>query len=147
MALTSKGSDIVLVRNDATGKFTYRMSASGTNKGNPEFDDSRTHACMTTLFSWKRGKLPGDSAPQGGYYWDTAGRRGTLLWTVKYDRQATRSDLISAAQDAGQQLVDDKLIVNYSVDAQRLGVGRWLLLFGWTLPTGDRKDFPGGIKL
>lgn len=142
MALTSAGSDIALKRVDATGRFNYSMSATGTNKGNPEFSSDKTHACMTTLFSWKRGQSPGDKNPQGGYYWDEIGRRGTLLWTVKYDRLATRSDLVACAQDAGQQLVDDKFIVGFSADAQRVstGLGRWALKFSWTLPSGDNRD-------
>lgn len=141
MALTSVGPDVALTRS-GTGRFDWDMSTSGTNKGNPKLDATRTHAVMTTVFSRKRGRAPGDKQESGGYYWDESGRRGTLLWTVTQDRQATRSQLISAAEDAGQQLVDERYIVSLGADAQRqgIGLGRWLLGIQWRTPSGDRKE-------
>ena len=143
MALTSVGPDIGLARVPTTGKFDFDMSASGSNKGNPKLDSTRTHSVMTTVYSRKRGRAPGDKQESGGYYCDLSGRRGTLLWTVTQDRNSTRSQLISAAEDGLQQLVDEKLIVSFPTpDAQRVGVnlGRWGLIIQWTTPTGDRKE-------
>lgn len=141
MALTSVGPDIEPKRLD-TGKFDFDMSTSGSNKGNPKLGGSRTHAVMTTLFSWKRGRRAGDTVDQGGYYWDASGRRGTLLWTVLYDRQSTRSQLIAAAEDGLQQLVDQKFITSFAQpEARRIGVGpgKWGLSVVWSTPSGDRR--------
>ena len=143
MALTSIGPDIALARVAASGRFDFDMSTSGSNKGNPKLDSARTHAVMTTVFSRKRGRAPGDRQESGGYYWDTSGRRGTLLWTVTQDRQSTRSQLISAAEDGLQQLVDEKFIVSFpQPEASRVGVsqGRWGLTIQWQTPSGDRKE-------
>ena len=141
MALTSVGPDIALKRVATTGKFDFDMSTSGSNKGNPQLDSTRTHAVMTTIYSRKRGKAPGDKVESGGYYWDTSGRRGSLLWTVTQDRQSTRSQLISAAEDGLRQLVDDRLIAGFpQPDAQRVGVGlgRWFLTIQWRTPSTDQ---------
>lgn len=144
MALTSQGPDIALKRNPATGRFDFDVSQTGTNKGNPRLTDDRTHAVMTTLFSWKRGARAGDKVESGGYYWDRSGRRGTLLWTVIQDTDATRSQLLSAADDARQQLVDDRLITSLNAEAERApvsgGLRRWSLYVTYTLPTGERKS-------
>lgn len=145
MALTSVGPDIKLKRLD-TGRFDFDMSTSGSNKGNPQLDSSRTHAVMTTLFSRKRGKRAGDPTESGGYYFDTSGRRGTLLWTVLYDRNSTRSQLIAAAEDGMQQLVDEKFITSFpQPEARRIGLapGKWGLSVQWTTPVGS----PQGVKL
>ena len=143
MALTSVGPDIGLVRVPTTGRFDFDMSTSGSNKGNPKLDSSRTHMVMTTVYSRKRGRAPGDKVESGGYYFDTSGRRGSKLWTVTQDRFSTRSQLISAAEDGLQQLVDERQIVSFPTpDAQRVGVnlGRWGLLIQWSTPSGDRKE-------
>jgi hypothetical protein len=143
MALTSVGPDIALARVATTGKFDFDMSTSGSNKGNPKLDASRTHMVVATLFGRKRGKAPGDKVESGGYYWDLSGRRGTLLWTVTQDRNSTRSQLVSAADDGLRQLVDEKQIVNFPTpDAQRIGLhlGRWGVVAQWSTPSGDRKE-------
>lgn len=119
------------------------MSTSGTNKGNPKLSGDRTHAVMTTLFSWKRGRRAGDQVESGGYYPDRSGRRGTLLWTVIQDTSATRSQLLSAADDARQQLVDERFITSLTAEAERApvsnGLRRWSTYITWTLPQGERK--------
>lgn len=143
MSLTSVGPDIALKRNEATGRFDFDVSTSGTNKGNPKMDATRTHAVMATVFARKRGRAPGDPMESGGYYWDTSGRRGTLLWTVTQDRQSTRSQLVSAAEDGLQQLVDERFIAGFPTpDAQRVGtgLGRWMLVIQWRTPSGDRRE-------
>lgn len=122
------------------------MSTSGSNKGNPLLDSSRTHAVMTTLFSWKRGRRAGDTVDQGGYYWDLSGRRGTLLWTILYDRNSTRSQLIAAAEDGLQQLVDEKFITSFQqpiAERKGTGLGKWNLSVQWTNPMGS----PQGVRL
>ena len=139
MALTSIGPDVALKRNDSTGRFDFDVSTSGSNKGNPKMDSTRTHAVMTTVFSWKRGKRAGDRVESGGYYWDTSGRRGTLLWTVVQDTAATRSRLLSCADDARQQLINERYVVALSAAPTRVGIGlgRWLMPIQWTTPQGD----------
>lgn len=144
MALTSTGPDIALKRNPQTGRFNFDMSTSGTNKGNPLLSSDRTHSVMTTLFSWKRGRRAGDPVESGGYYPDQSGRRGTLLWTVIQDTSATRSQLLAAADDARQQLLDERLITSLTAEAERQpvsnGLRRWSTYLTWTLPQGERKE-------
>lgn len=148
--LQSFGKDIALERVPSTGKFDFKMSRGGANNGNPQLDSSATHAVMTTVMSWKRGSLPGSSQQQGGYYWDASSRRGTLLWTVKYDRLATRSDLLSALQDGGQQLVDLNWIASFTAEATRssaVSAARsWKAAITWTLP-GSQNNQPGPQSL
>lgn len=136
MALQFTGRDVALVRNDATGRFDLSFSSSGPNKGNPILDDTRTHAVLTTLLSWKRGTRPGAKTPEGGYLWDVAGRRGTLLWTVLQDRLATTSQLQAFAEDGGQQLLDLKQIGSFSARAFRIAPGRFRLDVAWSTPSG-----------
>lgn len=135
----SQGQDVAL-RRTALGKFDLDFIASGPGKGNPKLSNDRTHAVVTTMFSKKRGRRPGSRVQQGGYYFDSAGRRGTLLWSIVLDRGATRSELLGAGQDGGQQLLDDKLITRYNVDATHLATGRWAVQFTWSTPAGDRKE-------
>lgn len=130
------GRDVALVRNDDTGTFDLSFSQSGPNRGNPVLDDSRAHAVLTTLLSWKRGRRPGAAAAEGGYYFDTAGRRGTLLWTVSQDRMATPSQLQTYAEDGGQQLLDLGQVGSFTARAVRLAPGRFRVDVSWTLPGG-----------
>lgn len=137
---TSNGADITLVESQRNpGRMDFVFDESGTNKGNPRFDSTRTHAVLTTVMSRKRGKAPGSKVEEGGYYWDDTGLRGTLVWTVKYDRLATRSQLVAAGEDAGAQLVGDKLLVSLSAEAYRVNnqKGRWRLELAWTLPNSQ----------
>lgn len=140
--LTANGLDVALKRTPR-GRFDLDFDTSGSNKGNPKLSNERHHAAAVALFTHKRGKRPGDKTYGGGYYYDTSGRFGTLLWTVTQDGTTTRSQLISAVQDAGQQLIDDKIATTYRADATRtssFSIGRWTTFFGWTLPSGDQKD-------
>lgn len=141
MALTSQGPDVALQRT-AGGKFDWKVSRSGPNKGNPEMSADRTHAVISTVFSWKRGRRPGDKSESGGYYWDESGARGTRLWTVVQDTSSTRSKLLACTEDAKQQLVEGRYITDLQADAQRLGLGlgRWAATIGWRTPQGDRKE-------
>lgn len=141
MAFTSTGTDIAFKESpSAPGRFTFDWDASG----NPRFDDDRAHAVITTLVSWKRGRAPGQKIEQGGYYWDETGQRGTLIWTVKHDTLATKSQLEAYAEDAGQQLVSRGIIKSLSATATRLSPGRWRLDVEWTLPDGRT---PPGVQV
>jgi len=141
MAFVATGNDIALARNQSNGKWDLDWETNVTtgNKGNPRFDNTRRHSVMVTLVSKKRGKRPGSQVEEGGYYWDTSGTYGTLLWTVIWDRMATESQLVSYSQDAGQQLSDVKKISTFSARARRLGPGRWTLIATWTVP-GDSAE-------
>jgi len=145
MALQFTGRDVALTRT-AANRFDFVFSTSGPNKGNPVLDDTRTHAVLTTLLSWKRGTRPGARVPEGGYYWDTVGRRGTLLWTVSQDRLTTLSQLEAFAQDGGQQLIDAQQIASFTARAQRVGPGRFRLNVTWSNPSGVPQS-PLGISL
>lgn len=136
MALQFTGSDFRLVRQDATGKYDWDISASGPNKGNPIAESTATHAVLTTLLSQKRGTRGGSKTAEGGCYGDPSGRRGTLLWTVTQDKLATPSQLKLFAEDGGQQLLDLKRIGSFSASATRVGPGRFRLDVSWTLPSG-----------
>lgn len=137
MALQFNGPDVALVRQDRSGKWDLDISTSGPNNGNPRTDSSRTHAVLTTLLSWKRGKRPGPSSPEeGGYYYDATGRRGTLLWTVTQDRLATPSQLQAYAEDGGQQLINLHYLASFKASASRRARGKLVVTVQWTLPSG-----------
>ena len=138
MALQLTGIDVALVRNDSNGKFDLQVSISGPNKGNPVMSSDRSHAVLTTLLSRKRGTRPGAETPEGGYYGDTSGRRGTLLWTISQDKLATPSQLAAFAQDGGQQLLDLKMIGSFTAAAARVRAGKFRVDVRWTLPSGVR---------
>lgn len=135
MALQFTGRDVALQRT-ASGKFDLVFSKSGPNKGNPVLDNTCTHAVLTTLLSKKRGIRPGSQSAEGGYYWDTTGQRGTLLWTVNQDRLATPSQLKAYAEDGGQQIVDLRYLASFEASAQKRGPGNFLLTCKWFLPSG-----------
>lgn len=140
MALQFTGNDVALVRNATNGKFDWQVSSSGPNKGNFVLDNTRTHAVLTTLVSWKRGTRPGRNSqtPEGGYYWDTSGRRGTLIWTISQDKIATPSQLKAYAEDGGQQLLDLKYIASFTASATRRAPGKLSVTATWTLPSGNQ---------
>lgn len=71
---------------------------------------------------------------KGQYYWDTAGTRGSLLYTVKQDITTTRSQLISYSEQAIQPAVDSLVIKSFSADATRVKVGTWNLTINWSDP-------------
>ena len=131
------GLDVTLVRQQDTGKFDFQVASSGLNKGNPNFDATRTHAVLTTLLSWKRGRRPQSQVAEGGYYWDPSGLRGTLLWTIAQDRVATASQLVAYADDGGQQLISSKYVASFTSSAERLRAGAYRLRVNWTTPTGN----------
>ena len=133
MALQHTGRDIALQRDPLSGKYDLVFSASGPNKGNPVLDDSRTHAVLTNLLSQKRGSRMG-SAPQGGYYYDPTGSRGSLLWTISQDKLSTPSQLRSYGEDVGERLLNRKQIRTYRVSASRIGSGKFRLDFAWSVP-------------
>ncbi|MFO0578705.1 MAG: hypothetical protein U1A78_32280 [Polyangia bacterium] len=135
MALQFTGRDVALQRNEATGKFDLQFSTEGPNVGNPVLDSTCTHAVLTTLLSKKRGTRPGSPLQEGGYYFDTTGRRGTLLWTVNQDRLATPSQLKAYAEDGAQQLVDLRYIASFDASARKRGPGNFLLTCRWFLPS------------
>ncbi len=134
----SQGRDVALVRREATGRYDLDFSSTGPSRGNPRLDDTRTHAVLTTLMSWKRGTRPGSRSAEGGYYFDPQNRRGTLLWTVSQDRMSTPSQLKAFAEDGMQQLVDAKLIASFTVSARRVRPGQFRLDVTWTNPDGTR---------
>ena len=135
----SQGSDVALRRNDSNGRFDLILQTGGRAKGNPLLDSTRTHAVLTTLVSWKRGTRPGKSqTPEGGYYWDTSGRRGTLIWTISQDKIATPSQLKAYAEDGGQQLLDLKYIASFTASANRRAPGKLSVTCTWTLPSGNQ---------
>lgn len=136
MALQFTGSDFRLVRQESTGKFDWDISTSGPNKGNPIAESSQAHAVLTTLLSQKRGTRSGSKTPEGGYYGDPSGRRGTLLWTISQDKLATPSQLKLFAEDGGQQLLDLKRIGSFTASATRVGPGKFRLDVAWALPSG-----------
>lgn len=135
---TQAGADIALVRDPATGKFDAVVETTGGNLGNPQFEDTRAHAVLTTLMSHKRGQRPGDQVQGGGYYGDAQNRRGTLLWTVTQDRTATGSQLVAYAEDGGQQLIELRYLRSFQARATKLAPAKWRLDCLWTLPDGSK---------
>lgn len=132
MAFVSSGKDIAVRRNEQNGKYTFDWCTEGGNKGNPRFDDTRSHSVLLVLYSHKRDTEKGT----GGYYWDRSGRRGTFLYQAKQDRLATLGLLQAYAEDAGQQLMKEGLIIRLEATAKRLHRGRWTLSVQWSVPSG-----------
>lgn len=131
---TPQGVDIALrAAPGAVGRFDFDWDTTG----NPKFDNDRHHAVLTQLVSWRRGRPPGAVVDEGGYFWDEAGLRGSLLWTVKYDTSATGSSLTAYAEDALQVLVQENVIASFRTSATRLRLGQWRLDVTWTLPSGQ----------
>lgn len=126
MALQHTGVDIELAKNEATGKFDIAWSTSGPNKGNPILGNTRAH----TVFSLLRSN-------QGQYYWDTTGKRGSLLYTVGQDNTTTRSKLISYSEQAMQPIIDDNTILSFTADATRTRPGSYALTVNWST-TGSK---------
>lgn len=139
MAFTSKGIDIELKPSPSRpGRRTFDWDTSGPNKGNPKFGNSRAHAVISCLVSWKRGRRRGSKVEEGGTFWDESGQRGTLIWTVTHDTLATGSQLLAYAEDAGRQLVARGIIASLTAVPTRLAPGRWQLDVSWTLPGADK---------
>ncbi len=138
MAFQQSGVDAALRRNDATGKFDLVLATSGPNIGNPNYDNTRTHAILTTLLSRKRGQRPGSQVQGGGYYGDPQNRRGTLLWTVNQDSTTTGSQLEAYAEDGGQQLIELRMVSSFTARATRKAPGKWQLDCTWFLPDGTK---------
>lgn len=138
MAFQQSGVDAALRRNDATGKFDLVLATSGPNIGNPNYDNTRTHAILTTLISRKRGQRPGSQVQGGGYYGDPQNRRGTLLWTVNQDSTTTGSQLEAYAEDGGQQLIELRMVSSFAARAIRKLPGKWRLDCTWFLPDGTK---------
>lgn len=132
MAFTSTGTDMGLVRNPLNGKFDFDWEKVGPNKGNPKFDDTRSHAVLSTMVSHKRDQV----TRQGGYYWDDSNTRGTYLYKVKQDRLSTGGQLQGYAEDGGQQLISLQMISTFSVSPQKIRPGSWALSITWSVPAG-----------
>lgn len=128
------GLDVTLARQQETGKFDLVFSTSGANKGNPLLDQTRAHAVLSALVSWKRGRRPQSPVDEGGYYCDESGLRGSLIWTVIQDTIATPSQLQAYAQDAGQQLLTLKYLDTFSATAQKTTLARFRVNVKWTVP-------------
>lgn len=141
------GIDIALKQSDrAPGRWDVDWESSGPNKGNPRFGDERHHAVLTLLLAWKRGRRLGTKIYEGGYYFDTKGTRGTLIWTVQYDLLATASQLKAYAEDAGQQAIARGIIAKLTAEARRLSPGRWRLDVAWVLPGPDAQRAGAEIR-
>ena len=127
MSFRPAGTDIAVITN-AEGWPDIVFDTTGPNKGNPRYDNTRAHALFSRIFRKK-----------GRYYWDRTGQSGTLLHTVKDDRQAAAARIQSAVEDGADQIKARRLIVRYEVAVQRLRPGLYQWSIGWT-PTGAQKS-------
>lgn len=80
---------------------------------------------------------------KGGYYFDSTGQAGTLLYTVKNDRLTTGSRLVAYASDGMKQVEDAGLISNGSVSAEKVRTGSWRLNLRWRTAEGQQTQFLG----
>lgn len=130
MPFTSKGADIALKRNSATGKFDFDWDTRGTNAGNPKYADDNVHRILSLLIE-HRGS-PGNL----GWVWDVKDNRGSLLYTLKNVRKATPSQAQAFALDALQKAVDEGWIQSPTADTRRIGADRTTLVLdvGWKNP-------------
>lgn len=108
------GDDIAL-KITPRGKYTFVWKG-----GNPVFDRRGQYAVLVTLCTKK-----------GWYYWDSTGKFGTLLYTVKQDRLSTGSQLASYCADAGQQCQAAGVITKLTAVPTRLRPGVWQVKLDW----------------
>jgi len=137
MAFTATGVDVDLQR-QPDGTFDLVFDDAGPNKGNPRMSDSRVHAVLFALLDRKRGVRPGTTEYEGGTCWDPT--RGSLLWTLRLDVDATRSQAIAYASEALQRLVALRVLASFTVDAARQAPGRYQITCTWVTVNGDQKD-------
>jgi phage gp46-like protein len=105
------GRDLALMRNPTTGRFDI----SWDDSGNPAHDDSDSHAVLSVLLEDKEG-----------YWADASGERGSLLSTLKDDKQGTAQLIVSYCRQALQYLVDRGTIREIvDVIAARAASGRY----------------------
>lgn len=108
MAFTSTGRDIAVRINPLTGKLRRVFDTSGSNKGNPRFDDSEAHAVYLSVF-----------AQRGAWWADPTGTFGSLVYTLFSDAKATPAKFVSYAQDGLEPLVTAGRIADVKVYATR----------------------------
>lgn len=99
MAFTSTGRDIAVQSNPATGKLRRVWDTTGSNKGNPRFDDTSAHTVYLAVF-----------CRRGQYWADAAGSFGSLVYTLISDPKATPKSFVSFATDGLARLVTAGLI-------------------------------------
>ncbi len=115
------GRDLALVRNDTTGAFDF----SWDSYGNPVFDDTETHGCMSLLLE-----------ERGAYWADDSGKRGSLLHTRKLDFASTKTDLENDCQEALDYAVGFGRITNVTAVAKRERPGKYVLDVRWKTRRG-----------
>jgi hypothetical protein len=117
------------------GKLDLVLDTAGPNRGNFRFDNTRAHTVLTSVVR-KKGK----------YYWDGTGQAGTLIYTVKDDRQSTKQSLQAYAEDGCGQAQSKRYISSYQVQVQRPATGRYLIGISWTIP-GSLEQQKGSLRL
>lgn len=108
-------------RDRGSGKFVFVWA-----DGEPLFDSTGTHSVLTTVLEHK-----------GQYYHDPTGQEGTLLYSVKQDRETTGSQLSAYALDGAQQCQAAELVQKVQTSAQRLRRGAWQITVSWQSKAGS----------
>ena len=126
MPFTSKGSDIIMKRNDAVGRLDFDWDATG----NPRYGDDNVHRVLSLLLEHR----PSPGSP--GWWADETGKRGSLLYTVRNVRRSTPSDVEAMVKDALQKAVDEGWISDVSAKAFLRPAERARLEVRWTNPSG-----------
>lgn len=108
MAFTSTGRDIAVRVNPLTGKLRRVWDTSGSNKGNPRFDDTEAHAVYVSVF-----------CQRGAWWADSTGTFGSLVHTLFSDAKATPQKFVSYAEDALAPLVTAGRIADPKAYAER----------------------------
>jgi len=115
------GRDLTLVRNDVTGAYDFEWDPFG----NPVFDDTETHGCMSLLLE-----------EQAGYWADESGKRGSKLHTRKLDLASTKTDLENDCEEALDYAVSFGRITNVTAAARRERPGKYVLDVRWKTRRG-----------
>ncbi len=136
MPFTNPGSDIAMRRNPATGKLDFDWDETG----NPRYSDDNVHRVLSLLVEHRPARGP-DGGP--GWIWDTTGKRGSLLYTVKNVRRSTPSQLEAYALDALQKAVDEGWIAAPTAKAYLAPVTAARLEVTWQNPGGR----PAAIRI
>lgn len=127
MPFTSAGADIAMKRDPASGRFTFDWDATG----NPYYADDNTHRVMSLVI--ERRPTPGFP----GWWADSTGERGSVLYAIKNVRRSTPSEVEAAVLDAARKAVDEGWVTDVTAKAHLRPAHRANVEIRWTNPGGQ----------
>ncbi len=108
-----------LARNHTTGRYTFAIGPDG----DVAFDERAVYPVLACLL-----------AKKGEYRWNAS--FGTEVQQIQNSTNTTASRFAAAGTEAIRQAKDDGWITDGSIDVDRRGAGRWVLLIRYKSPSG-----------